>query len=85
MEQFRQFGELKAKGLAPSSEPAKALAKAVQDFITEHFYTCSDKILACLGKMYAGGGSMNENIDSVGGPGTGVYAEAAIEAYLAEK
>lgn len=30
-------------------------------------YTCSDKILCGLGRMYAGGGELTENIDDVGG------------------
>ena len=30
-----------------------------------HFYTCSDKILCGLGRMYAGGGELTENIDDV--------------------
>ena len=34
--------------------------------LTGHFYTCSDKILCGLGRMYAGGGELTENID-VGG------------------
>ena len=35
--------------------------------LTGHFYTCSDKILCGLGRMYAGGGELTENIDDVGG------------------
>lgn len=34
--------------------------------LTGHFYTCSDKILCGLGRMYAGGGELTENIDDVG-------------------
>ena len=46
-----------------------------------HLYTCTDKILAGLGKMYAGGGEISENIDKVGGRGTADFAAAAIEVY----
>ena len=35
--------------------------------LTGHFYTCSDKILCGLGRMYAGGEELTENIDDVGG------------------
>ena len=35
--------------------------------LTDHFYTCSDKILCGLGRMYAGGEELTENIDDVGG------------------
>ena len=34
--------------------------------LTGHFYTCSDKILCGLGRMYVGGGELTENIDNVG-------------------
>ena len=31
--------------------------------------------------MYAGGGSMTENIDRTGGPGTGAFVRQAIQSY----
>lgn len=70
-------------------DPADAIPQAqvakVKAFITEHMYTCSDGILRDLGRMYAGGGSMTENIDAAGGPGTAEYAHRAIEAWCADK
>jgi DNA-binding transcriptional MerR regulator len=79
MSLFAEFGELKSG--SPESAEAQAKVKKLQNFITEHFYTCTDKILAGLGKMYAGGGEISENIDKVGGKGTAEFAAAAIEAY----
>ena len=79
MEIFAEFGAI--RDTDPASEEAQALVKRLQGYITEHFYTCSDQILLGLSKMYGGGGSMTENIDTVGGPGTGEFAQAAIEAY----
>lgn len=79
MSLFAEFGEL--KGGSPESEEAQAMVKKLQSFITEHLYTCTDKILAGLGKMYAGGGEISENIDKVGGKGTADFAAAAIEVY----
>ena len=79
MSLFAEFGEL--KGGSPESEEAQAMVKKLQSFITEHFYNCTDKILAGLGKMYAGGGEISENIDKVGGRGTADFAAAAIEVY----
>ncbi len=67
----------------PAGEAALKQVQAVKDFITEHYYTCTDEILAGLGRMYAGGGSMTENIDRAGGPGTADFAAKAIEAYCA--
>ncbi|WP_028514475.1 MerR family transcriptional regulator [Ruminococcus flavefaciens] len=79
MSLFAEFGEL--KGGSPESEEAQAMVKKLQSFITEHLYNCTDKILAGLGKMYAGGGEISENIDKVGGRGTADFAAAAIEVY----
>lgn len=60
---------------------AQAQVKKLQDYITEHFYTCTDEILSGLGKMYAAGGSMTENIDKAGGKGTAEFVSEAIEIY----
>lgn len=79
MSLFAEFSELKSG--SPESAKAQAMVKKLQSFITEHFYNCTDKILAGLGKMYAGGGEISENIDKVGGKGTADFAAAAIEVY----
>ena len=76
MDIFRAFGAI--RDTDPASAEAQALVNRLQGYITEHFYTCSDGILLSLSKMYGGGGSMTENIDKVGGPGTGAFAEQAI-------
>ena len=79
MDIFRSFGAIREGD--PASAEAQALVNKLQGFITENFYTCSDKILLSLSKMYGGGGSMTESIDKVGGPGTGEFAERAIAAH----
>ena len=76
MDIFRAFGAIREGD--PASAEAQALVQELQAYITEHFYTCSNQILLSLSKMYGGGGSMTENIDKVGGPGTGEFAERAI-------
>ncbi|GFI36736.1 HTH-type transcriptional activator mta [Lachnospiraceae bacterium] len=76
---FAEFGRM--KGTDPCSEEAQAQVKRLQDYITEHYYTCSEKILCDLGKMYAGGGSMTQNIDKAGGEGTAEFVCRAIEVY----
>ena len=53
--------------------------KKVQDYITEHYYTCTKEILYGLGRMYAGGGDFTTNINKYGGEGTAEFAAAAIE------
>ena len=80
---FAEFGKI--KDLSPDSEEAAALAKKLQDHITEYYYTCTDKILLGLGAMYAGGGDLTTNIDKVGGEGTAVFACEAIKAMIAKK
>ena len=79
MDIFRSFGAIREGD--PASAEAQALVNKLQGYITENFYTCSDKILLSLSKMYGGGGSMTESIDKVGGPGTGEFAERAIAAH----
>lgn len=76
---FVEFGSI--KGQSPESEEAQALVKKLQDFISEHFYTCSNKILGELGKMYGCGGDFTKNINQAGGDGTAEFAAAAIEFY----
>ena len=80
---FAEFGKIRDK--APDGEEAVALAKKLQDHITENYYTCTDEILQGLGAMYAGGGDFTTNIDKVGGEGTAVFAYEAIKAMVAAK
>lgn len=65
----------------PAGSAAQEQVKKLQDYITKHFYDCSDEMLFSLGQMYAGGGSMTENIDKAGGAGTAAFAARAIEAH----
>ena len=76
---FREFGQIRTTD--PASGEAQALVKKLQDYITEHMYTCTKEILSSLGKMYAGGGDFTTNIDRFGGEGTAVFASKAIEIY----
>lgn len=79
MKLFTRFGALKEGD--PASEEAQKQVRNLQEYINEHFYHCSDKILSCLGQMYAGGGDMTENIDSFGGKGTAEFTAEAIRIY----
>ena len=76
---FAQFGQIRETD--PASEEAQAMVKKLQDYITEHMYTCTKQILSGLGKMYGGGGDFTTSIDSYGGEGTAVFAAQAIEIY----
>ena len=79
MEFFVHLGAM--RGEDPGSEAVQAWVKELQTFFTEHYYTCTPQILKGLGEGYAGGGSLNENIDAVGGKGTGEFAHQAIALY----
>ena len=79
MELFTKLGTM--KHLSPESCEVQAWVKELQSYITEHFYNCTPQILLGLGQMYAGGGSMTENIDAAGGRGTGEFALEAIRHY----
>ena len=76
------FAELGAvRDSDPGSPEAQALVKKLQDYITEHYYTCTKVILRGLGQMYIAGDEMTANIDSAGGQGTARFAHEAIEIY----
>ena len=79
MDFFVELGRI--KHLSPDSMEAQTWMKELQTFFTENFYTCTPQILKGLGEMYAGGGSMTENIDAAGGKGTGAFALEAIRIY----
>ena len=76
---FAEFGKI--KDTDPSSVEAKALARKLQDYITEHFYNCTNDILLGLGQVYVSNREFTENIDKAGGKGTADFACRAIKAY----
>ncbi len=79
MDIFAEFGAVRNGD--PASPEARDLVKKLQAFITAHYYTCTDRILAGLGQMYAAGGEMTENIDRAGGEGTAVFASRAVAVF----
>ena len=85
-EMMRIFAEIGAERNGdPASEKVQGLVKKLRDFISEHYYACSDKVLAGLGLMYAAGGEMTENIDRAGGEGTGAFTNEAIRVWCSGK
>lgn len=70
--------------LQPDSPTVQVQVKKLQDYITENFYTCTNQILAGLGKMYNGGGSITENINAAAGEGAAEFISAAISIYCKE-
>ena len=79
MDIFARWGEL--RGEDPGSEAVQQMVAQLQQFITDHYYTCTKEILGSLGQMYTAIGSMRDNIDARGGAGTAELAGRAIEIY----
>jgi hypothetical protein len=61
------------------------MVQQLKDYITEHFYTCTNEILSGLGKMYVGENEFTQNIDKAGGDGTAEFVSKAIEIYIGYK
>ena len=77
---FAEFAACKASGASAVSAEAQALVAKLQAHITENYYTCTDGILAGLGKMYIADERFKKNIDKYG-DGTAEFAVDAIAAY----
>jgi len=67
--------------MAADENKPQAQVKKLQDYISEHFYHCTNEILAGLGQMYAADGEFKKNIDHAGGDGTADFAAEAIRIY----
>ncbi len=78
---FAEFAVLKNSGATADSVEARALVAKLQSHITANYYTCTDEILADLGKMYVADERFKKNIDKFG-DGTAEFASEAIEIYV---
>lgn len=76
---FAGLGALKAG--SPNEPQAQDLIRKIQEFITEHYYTCTNEILKGLGELYVCDERMKHNIDQAGGDGTAEFARQAIKIY----
>ena len=81
---FAEFATCKASGATPGSAEAQALVAKLQNHITANYYTCTDEILAGLGKMYVADERFKKNIDKYG-DGTAEFAAEAIIIFCQEK
>lgn len=78
---FAELGALRQ--LSPSDRSVQEKIIALQKFITDNYYTCTDKILGELGKMYVDDERFKRNIDKAGGEGTAKFVKGAIEIHCA--
>ena len=74
---FAEFAACKNSGASADSAEAQALVANLQSHITANYYTCTDEILAGLGKMYVADERFKKNIDKYG-EGTAEFAAEAI-------
>ena len=81
---FAEFAALKNSSASADSAEAQALVAKLQAHITANYYTCTDEILAGLGKMYVDDERFKKNIDKYG-VGTAEFASGAITAFCQEK
>jgi hypothetical protein len=78
---FAEFAACKSSGAVANSAEAQALVAKLQAHITANYYTCTDEILAGLGKMYVADERFKKNIDKYG-EGTAEFAAEAIAKYV---
>ena len=81
---FAEFVACKDSGASADSAEAQALVAKLQSHITADYYTCTDEILADLGKMYIADERFKKNIDKYG-DGTAEFASKAITAFCQQK
>lgn len=79
MDIFARLGQIQGQGA--DHPEAQALVQELQDFISAHYYRCTDEILAGLGEMYVADKRMRANIDRAGGEGTAAFTAQAIRAH----
>ena len=81
---FAEFAACKNSGASADSTVAQALVAKLQAHITANYYTCTDEILAGLGKMYVCDERFKKNIDKYG-DGTAEFAAEGIRIYVEKK
>ena len=74
---FAEFAALKNSGASADFAEVQVLVAKLKTHITENYYTCTDEILAGLGKMYVADERFKKNIDKYG-EGTAEFVAEAI-------
>ena len=78
---FAEFAACKDSGASANSAEAQALVAKLKAHITANYYTCTDEILAGLGKMYVADERFKKNIDKYG-EGAAEFASNAIAIFV---
>ena len=79
MTMFAEIGTLRQS--SPSAREVQEKIAALQKFITDNYYACTDEILNGLGQMYVDDERFKKNIDKAGGDGTAEFVRQAISVY----
>ena len=77
---FAEFSACKNRGVSADSVEVQTLVAKLQAHITANYYTCTDEILAGLGKMYVADERFKKNIDKYS-DGTAEFVSEAIAEY----
>ena len=78
---FAEFATCKASGASAESAETQELVAKLQSHITANYYTCTDEILAGLGRMYVADERFKKNIDKYG-DGIAEFAAEGIRIYV---
>ena len=81
---FAELAACKSSGASVDSNEAQVLVAKLQTHITANYYTCTNEILAGLGKMYVADERFKKNIDKYG-ERTAEFASKAIAVFCQEK
>lgn len=79
-----EIADCMISGDEPGDAEVQALVKKLQEHITKYYYTCTDEILAGLGRAYVSDDRFKKNIDKHG-EGTAEFLSNAIAIYCKEK
>ena len=80
---FSELGKL--KHLTPNADEVQNGIAAIQKFITDNCYECTNKVLSGLGEMYVDDERFRNNIDNAGGDGTADFVKQAIVVYCSKR
>ena len=80
---FAEFAACKNSSASADSAEEQALVAKLQVHITANYYTCTDEILAGLGKMYVADERFKKYIDKYG-EGTAKFVADAISSFFKE-
>ena len=80
---FAEFAASKSREFDADSVETQALVAKLQAHITDNYYTCTNEILAGLGKMYVADERFKINIDRYG-DGTAEFVSEAIALFCQE-